>query len=126
MRDALLIASKGREGDALAEELKLGLTGMDSGQTQQRALEDMAARMQLEDLSTFVLALNRGEKMGTPMKTTLETQADLIRFKRYERAEKIATEAPVKMMLPNMLIMMATLLVVLGPLLINMLKQGLF
>lgn len=124
LRDALVIASQGRDEDALTEELRMVLAGMDAGQSQAKALEDFAERMKLEDLTTLVLALNRGEEMGTPMSKTLATQAELMRFRRYERAEKLAQEAPVKMMLPNMLIMFATLLVVLGPALLKIMTDG--
>lgn len=117
--EALNILAEGGEGDPIAEEIRLVLEGQKAGRTQARALQDFAERMELEDLDMLVLAINRGEEMGAAMKDTLRTQSEVIRERRFERAEKIAAEAPVKMMLPNMIIMMATLLVVMGPMLIK-------
>ena len=59
------------------------------------------------------------------MAKTLETQAEVFRFRRLQRAERLAVEAPVKMMFPNMLVMLAVLLLVLGPVLVKLGQDGL-
>lgn len=124
--EGLKLAAEGREDDPLAQEIRTALEGVKAGQPLQKALQEMADRIELEDMSTLVLAIVRGEEMGAPMKQTLRTQSDVMRFRRYQRAEKLISEAPVKMMVPNMLIMLATLLVVLGPVLIKLMTDGAF
>ena len=47
------------------------------------------------------------------------TQADVLRVKRTQRAETIAGEAGVNMLLPAVLIMASTVLVILGPFALN-------
>jgi tight adherence protein C len=123
--EALALAAD-RRGDPLAEEISLALTQIRAGTSQAKALTELASRIRLEDLSTLVIALNRGEETGAPMAQTLETQAEIFRFRRMQRAERLAVEAPVKMMFPNMIIMLAVLLVVLGPVFVKLITEGLF
>jgi tight adherence protein C len=125
LREALTLVAE-RSGDPLAEEIALALAQVRAGTSQPNALSALAERIRLEDLSTLVIALNRGEEVGSPMAQTLETQAEIFRFRRLQRAERLAVEAPVKMMFPNMLIMLAVLLVVLGPIFVKLINEGLF
>jgi tight adherence protein C len=53
------------------------------------------------------------------------TQADVLRLKRTQRAETIAGEAGVNMLLPAVLVMVSTVLVIVGPFLLNYLYFGL-
>ena len=62
--------------------------------------------------------------MGTPLARVFRTQADVLRIKRSQRAEGIAGEAGVKMLLPGVLIMVATSLIILGPFIMNFLFSG--
>ena len=114
-----------QENDALAEEFSFALAEIHNGAPQHKALSAMAKRVQLEDLETLVIAINRGEAVGAPMAKALETQAEVFRFRRLQRAERLAVEAPVKMMFPNMLIMLSVLLLVLGPVIVKLVQEGL-
>jgi tight adherence protein C len=49
------------------------------------------------------------------------TQADVLRIKRTQRAETIAGEAGVKMLLPAILVMKATVIIILGPFVLSFL-----
>ena len=51
------------------------------------------------------------------------TQADVLRIKRTQRAETIAGEAGVKMLLPGILIMASTVVIILGPFLLGFIYQ---
>ena len=54
----------------------------------------------------------------------MRTQADVLRMKRSQRAEAIAGEAAVKMLLPGVLVMAATVIVIIGPFALNFLIFG--
>jgi len=54
-----------------------------------------------------------------------QIQADVLRIKRSQRAEAVAGEAGVKMLLPGVLVMLATVLIIVGPFLLNYLYFGL-
>jgi Flp pilus assembly protein TadB len=115
-----------QQDDPLAEELRITLLEMDSGATQSKALRSMGERVGLESLETILTAINRGEETGAPMVNTLITQADTFRERRLQEIEKLAVEAPTKMTFPNMMIMVSVLLLIVGPLLIQLVSSGLF
>jgi len=121
LREALEMLAQTEDGDPLAEELAFAITEMRTGTPQSKALRDMANRVQLDELTTLVLGINRGEETGAPMTSTFEIQSEVFRSRRLQKVEKLAVEAPVKMMGPNMIIMVAVLLVIIGPFLMSML-----
>ncbi len=112
--------------DPMAEEIRVALKEIDSGSTQAAALKGMARRVGLESLETIVLAINRGEETGAPMVNTLVMQAEMFRERRLQEVEKLAVEAPAKMTFPNMMIMFAVLLLIVGPLIIQLTDSGMF
>ncbi len=114
------------QDDPLADELRITLLEMDSGATQATALKNMGERVGLESLETILTAINRGEETGAPMAQTLITQAESFRERRLQEIEKMAVEAPTKMTFPNMMIMVSVLLLIVGPLLIQLVQSGLF
>ncbi len=120
LREALEVICGHSRDEPLAQEVAIALAEMRSGVTQARALRNMAERLELSDLTSLVIAINRGEEAGAPMGTTLRTQAEIFRFWRLQKAERLAVEAPVKMMFPNLLIMLAVVLIVLGPVIIKL------
>lgn len=124
LREALAMIAEAADRDPLAQEIATALAQIRAGTPQAKALLDMANRVQLEDLSTLVIAINRGEETGAPMARALATQAEIFRFRRMQRAERVAVEAPVKMMFPNLIIMLAVLLIVLGPVFIDLIVGG--
>ena len=54
----------------------------------------------------------------------LRATADVLRVKRSQRAETIAGEAGVNMLLPGVLVMAATVLIMLGPFVLNFMISG--
>lgn len=114
------------QDDPLAEELNIAMLEMDSGASQGAALKNLGQRVGLESLETILIAINRGEETGAPMVNTLITQAEMFRSKRLQEIERLAVEAPTKMTFPNMMIMLSVLLLIVGPLLIQLVSSGMF
>lgn len=83
------------------------------------ALESMRERLHDDEITSIVGSIIQGEQLGTPLAKIFRTQADVLRLKRSQRAETIAGEAAVKMLLPGILIMASTVLVILGPFMLN-------
>ena len=52
--------------------------------------------------------------MGTNLGKTLRIQSDQLRVERFQRAEKLANEAPVKMIVPLVLFIFPTIWIILG------------
>ncbi len=86
------------------------------GKLRREALRDMADRMDLSDMTSFVAAIIQADQLGVSMGKVLRIQSDQMRMKRRQRAEKKAHEAPVKMLIPMaFLIFPAIYIVLLGP-----------
>jgi tight adherence protein C len=109
--------------DPLGEELIRVVREIQVGKTRSEALRDMSYRVNLSDLRSVVNALVQADELGVSIGSILRIQSDQIRQRRFERAEKLANEAPVKMLFPLMFfIFPAVFLILLGPVIAKMMK----
>ncbi|MEQ8791019.1 MAG: type II secretion system F family protein [Pirellulaceae bacterium] len=113
------------EGHPVATEFGRVLTDMNMGKARTEAFENMRSRLNDDEIGSIVGSIIQAEQLGTPLSNIFRTQADVLRTKRSQRAETIAGEAGVNMLLPGVLVMAATILVILGPFLLNFLDSGL-
>ncbi len=114
-----------RKLDALGEELIRVVREIQVGKTRRVALRDMSDRVNLPDLRSVVTALIQADELGVSIGSILHIQADQMRQRRFERAERLANEAPVKMLFPLMFfIFPSVFLVLLGPVISRMVQQG--
>lgn len=105
-----------RSMDPLGEELLRVFHEIQVGKTRRQALRDMGLRVDQPDLSSVVSALVQADELGVSLGTILRIMADQMRVKRFQRAEKLAYEAPVKMLGPLLLLIFpAVLMFLLGP-----------
>jgi tight adherence protein C len=93
------VVEKGRPGP-LRDELCVVLKELKLGKGREEALRNLAARVELPGLTSFVQALVQADRMGTPLGKTLRILSTQMRIERTQRAEKLANEAPVKLLLP--------------------------
>jgi len=91
------------------------LSEINMGKSRLGALEAMRDRLDDPEVTSIIGSIIQGEILGTPLARLFRTQADVLRTKRTQRAETIAGEAGVKMLLPSVLVMAATVLIILGP-----------
>ena len=112
------------QGHPVAEEFGRVLTDMNLGKTRAEAFVAMRERLSDDEITSIIGAILQGEELGTPLAQIFRTQADVLRLKRTQRAETIAGEAGVNMLLPAVLVMVATVLVIVGPFLLNYLYFG--
>jgi len=106
----------GRKPGPLKDELQIVLKQLKMGKTREEALKAMIARVDLAALSQFVTALIQADKMGTSLGKVLRIQSTQMRIDRTQRAEKLANEAPVKMLFPLIACIFPTVFMVLfGP-----------
>lgn len=95
------------------------LSELNMGKGRIQALEAMRDRLHDDEITSIVGSIIQGEQLGTPLARIFRTQADVLRLKRSQRAERMSGEAAVKMLLPAVLIMAATVIIILGPFLLN-------
>lgn len=116
--NALQRSLENRKTDPLTEELLRVNHEIQLGTPRREALKNLARRVDMPDMRSFAYALVQADELGVSIGQMLRIQADQIRQKRFERAEKLANEAPVKMLGPLMLfIFPAVFIVLLGPVL---------
>jgi tight adherence protein C len=97
------------------------------GKRRGEALRDMSNRMEVSDVTSFVAALIQAEQLGVSVAKILRIQSDQMRVKRRQRAQEKAQQAPVKMMIPMVLLIFPSIWIALmGPAVIILLESGVF
>ncbi|MBQ9726301.1 MAG: type II secretion system F family protein [Kiritimatiellae bacterium] len=110
--------------DPLSEELLRVVRETQVGTPRRDALRAFAARAGVPDVRSLVGALVQADELGVSVGAILRVQAAQIRQRRFERAEKLANEAPVKLLGPLVLFVFpAVFLVLLGPVLFRLSGQ---
>jgi tight adherence protein C len=118
------VVDKGRQGP-LVEEFRLVLKNIKLGKTREEALRGMGERCGLAPITSFVNALIQADKMGTSLGKILRIQSTQLRIERTHRAEKLANEAPVKMLFPLIACIFPTVFMVLfGPIIFQAIVGG--
>jgi len=86
------------------------------GKGRKAALRDMADRAEVTELTSFVAAIIQADQLGVSIARVLRIQSEQMRIRRRQRAEELAQQAPIKMMIPlTFLIFPSILVVLLGP-----------
>ena len=105
-----------RRLDPLNEELLRMTKEIQVGSSRKEALRNMADRVKQPDLKSVSYALIQADELGVSIGAILRIQSEQLRSRRFDRAEKLAAEAPVKMLGPLMLcIFPAVFIILLGP-----------
>jgi tight adherence protein C len=104
----------------LADEFFRVLQEIQLGRSRGEALEQMAERINVEELAIFVSAVVQADNLGIPIAQVLRVQAREMRIKRSQRAEEAAQKVPVKILFPLIFcILPALFVVVVGPAAVN-------
>lgn len=116
---------KGPKG-VLCEEFKRVLRDVRNGKVRADALRDMSVRVQEPSVANFITAMIQAERMGMNLGPVLRAQADQRRSERFLQAEKLAMEAPVKLLFPLIaFIFPCTFVVLFFPIAIQLMNSGL-
>ncbi len=100
----------------LADELTRARNEMLLGKTRGQALRDMAARLEMGEVKTFVAAIYQADQLGTSIARVLRAQSQMARAARVQRVREQAARLPVTMLFPLVLfIFPAIFVVLLGP-----------
>ena len=117
---------KSRRMDPLNEELLRMTKEIQVGSSRREALRNMADRVRQPDLKAVAGALIQADELGVSIGAMLRIQSEQLRSRRFDRAEKLAAEAPVKMLGPLMLcIFPAVFIILLGPV-VSQAMKGMF
>ncbi len=96
------------------------------GKLRREALRDMADRMGIPEMTSFVAAVIQSEQLGVSMAKVLRIQADQMRIKRRQHAEEEAHKAPIKMLIPMAILIFPSICIVLmTPALLMLMRSAL-
>ena len=114
---ALKVATERAPDSALRRAFLRAQGDLRAGRSRAEALTALAERLDVPAVRPLVAALVQAESSGASLATVLRAQADQRIEERFARAEKLALEAPVKMLAPLVLcIFPCTFLVIAFPL----------
>lgn len=112
-----------RKMDPLNEELLRMTKEIQVGLSRREALRHMAERVNQPDLRSVANALIQADELGVSIGPILRIQSEQLRSRRFDRAEKLAHEAPTKMLGPLILcIFPAVFIILLGPVIAQAIK----
>ena len=107
------------------EEFSRLLREIRTGTSRRDALRELAVRVDLPAISNFTAAINQAEDSGGEIGRALIAQASQRRSERFLRAEKLANQAPMKLLLPLVaLLFPISLIIILFPLFIRARDSG--
>ncbi len=109
----------------LRNEFAIVLRDLRSGLPRADSLRRMAERLDIPEITSFVSSIIQAEKMGASLATVLRVQSDQRRNERFQRAEKLAMEAPIKLVGPLIMFIFPVTFIVLGfPIVMKFMGEG--
>jgi len=110
------------EQGPLIDEFFLSQQEIKLGKSRVAALNDMAERLSYLPLNTVINSLNLAFKTGGSIAPTLRILSEQFRVERSQMAEKMAGEAPLKLMAPLILLIFPTIFIIIfGPIVLSFL-----
>ena len=94
------------------------------GKLRRDSLKDMADRLGVPEMTSFIAAVIQSEQLGVSLARVLRIQADQMRIKRRQIAEEAAHKAPIKMLIPLALLIFPSICIVLMTPAVLMLMQS--
>ncbi|MFM0726663.1 type II secretion system F family protein [Paraburkholderia strydomiana] len=107
-------------------ELEHVLRDLKSGLNRTEALRRLDDRLRIKEVTNLVGAVVQAERMGSGLAKSLRFQSEQRRSERFQRAEKQAMEAPVKLIFPLLMFIFPVTFIVLGfPIAMKFVQAGL-
>lgn len=105
----------------LAEEFHLTNLEIRAGSQRVSAFKNLILRVGLDDLTHLISMLIQADKFGTSLSESLRIHSEVMRNKRFQKAEEKAAKIPVKMLFPLAICIFPSLLIaVIGPAVIQL------
>lgn len=111
-----VVIETGKRGSHLSDELNQTALELSFMPERRQALENLAERVPLPAMNSFVTAMIQAEKYGTPLARAFKVLSEEQRKERFLKAEEKAGRLPATMTVPMMLFILPALFIVLiGP-----------
>lgn len=96
-----------------------------TGVARRVALDRVAARVVIPAVTNFAASVTQAEETGGSLGEVLAAQARQRRAERFVRAEKLANQAPVKMLFPLIVLLFPITFIIIGfPIVIQLIESG--
>jgi tight adherence protein C len=104
----------------LRDELSKTLQEIRVGKPRVQALKDLAKRVDMKEITSFVVAVVQAEQIGGNLSQTLKIQSEIARDARWQKAQELAQKAPIKLLFPMLLLIFPNIfLIIFGPILLG-------
>ena len=114
-------------GGPVRDEFSRFLRETRTGITRRAALDRLAARVLIPAVTNFTASVTQAEETGGSLGEVLADQARQRRQERFVRAEKLANQAPVKMLFPLIALLFPITFIIIGfPIVIQLIDSGAF
>lgn len=108
----------------LRDEFQEIIREMQLGSDRRESLLNFSKRCDIEEVNAFVSVVVQSESLGTSLVDVLRDYAVEMRTKRWQRAEKLALEAPTKMLFPMVVfIFPGVFILIFGPVALQIMKM---
>jgi len=105
----------------LADEMARARQETQVGKTRAQALKDMASRLEMREIKTFVAAVAQADQLGTSIVRVLRAQSVMARAAKVQSVREQAARLPVTLLFPLVFFVFpAVFVVLLGPSLIRL------
>jgi tight adherence protein C len=98
----------------LSREMERALQEVQLGKLRSESLRDLAKRVNVPELTSFVAAICQADQLGVSIAKVLRVQSDSIRTARSQKIREAAGKLPVKMLIPMVFFIFPSIFVVLG------------
>lgn len=117
---ALNLMVKKGQASPLKDELGKTLQEIKVGKPRIQALKDLAKRLDMKEITSFVVAVVQAEQIGGNLSQTLRVQSEIARDARWQKAQELAQKAPIKLLFPMLLLIFPNIfLIIFGPILLG-------
>lgn len=114
-----------KEKTLLESEIEKTLNETKLGYSRREALERLAARTGVQDIRSFVGLIVQSDELGTSLVQLLRNFSTDLRFRRLNKAEKLAAQASTKMLIPLFIfIFPVVFIMMLSPMIADFINGG--
>jgi len=115
------------EPNAFMEQMEVVLSEIRVGKSRTEALKDMAKRLKIPDVSSFVRTVVQAERMGTSVEEAFKNLSEDTRMARFNAGERYAIKASLKILIPLLFFILPVIMIVVaGPIIVQFTQGGLF
>jgi tight adherence protein C len=120
------ILKNSKKKNELEDELQKMINEVQLGYSRRDALTRLAIRTGIQEVRSFVGLIIQSDELGTSLVELLRNYAADMRFRRLNRAEKLAAQAATKMLIPLFIFIFPTVFIMmLSPMIKSLLQGGL-